>query len=1579
MKKFMLLIILTFLYCQYAKSQAIYPNTLTPLANQHQINDVWISFNLGQISSGSSRTNNHLVAHGFQQPYSENQVDPSLFKYEIGKISPQTVWQTLSIRFYLYSKTLGPKANLSITADKLPKGSLTFDPAIGYFTFTPATTDTSSFKVTFKATLNKQIDSQVVDFQVQPFLPLENTVFGVVNSQNFPDPTSKEYRVISDHPITSGTEYFNHEQRTTRSVEITGMEIVIEEGHQNSLYNFNDNKDIKEFKIYAERVVMKSYLKLPQTNVTIFARELIFENDAYINTTPERPLGPQTGTDIGIDGVKAGDITLHIKEFKSSPKVRFIQIGGDGQKGVTAKAGDAGDGGDLYSTLNVIEFSDRSGGLGGAFETAAHIPDKYKGGKGTFNKLGKEYSWLHPNYIRLVKKYTDDAFFLGFSQYAKERLSIYYNEIDNYISSNEFILLQDSQKLDLEQLQSEANKIISQIENNLDYFGNPPGWVPMLSFEVNAAAFQTEIDHALNILYLNYWITESSKNIQDKISALKASRSEKISQLEDDKISFEKYVLNIPKLEAEASNNSKDLDSLQNDLVELETELINRAKNSVEEKRRSNLWRDIVGTVGRIATLVPVPAVSAVGIGLTAISQFDTNDLSGSAKIAIQAGEDISNTLKKDSKASQNAAAWNKAYKEAFPLTDIKSFEDAGKKFKNLETLSKPFKETFGILKDITNKQQSITDNEVKAVLGQLRASEPRIAQITEKIEDLHKKQQNIIEELRSSDENIQRLGNEMSSGVLAIDLLNKDVSQGSQALDQRTLLYLDDLQQQALFRLKKYHYFMAKAYEYRTLQQYKGNLNLENLYKSIVEIAVTGSDHTLSPDQFDKIKSFYLAEIRKITSLIVNEYNSSATARSTSNFFNLTKEELKILNNGGTLQMNMVERGVFFEDREDIRINNLSIEYVNAKAIGGNTNSNPQIEIVLEYPHYSKLKKNGQIYFFNNYNIDAERSKGFIEWSAVYFMNSKRIENSRPSDDFDSLIKFLLQDLRDNSTIFSKPAAWADITIRKQDLQAGDAKLEIDSLTFKLDYDYMRKPASISNIEIIASEDWMAPYFTLDREDKNFRKDGRGHIFRSFNRTGQNLNITAPLQYGKWEFVNWTDRSGKPMQNAPASTTLSLPLNGDYVVKANYRLIEPIIELPDTIFVSNTTQDSFLEIKNIGNMPMEWVADNSSNWITFSQNNRGVDLPQSASIKVPIAFEVNTADKRIGYISVIAPDASDYRDTVYVVQGQNIVTTTGASRCGPGSVTLEAEGAVDGNYRWYTTQIGGTPITLATNSKFITPNLDITTTYYVSVVSGTVESQRTPITATIKPLPSMPSVNDLNYCQGTIANPLTATGENLKWYAVATGGTGSTIIPTPNTSMVGKTEFYVTQTINDCESERAKIIVTVTSQPIVALAPFTTNVCSTNTAFTLTGGQPAGGTYLGPGVSNNIFDAVVAGVGTHAITYSYTENGCTATTSQNINVTTCTGIVESKLASSLLLYPNPTSNKFQLKLPVPRKISLKLRLVDAKGQVLMEKHFDQITGEFNQVLDLDNKANGIYLLQLILDDGIIIRRVVKE
>ncbi|MGC9344225.1 MAG: HYR domain-containing protein, partial [Bacteroidales bacterium] len=150
---------------------------------------------------------------------------------------------------------------------------------------------------------------------------------------------------------------------------------------------------------------------------------------------------------------------------------------------------------------------------------------------------------------------------------------------------------------------------------------------------------------------------------------------------------------------------------------------------------------------------------------------------------------------------------------------------------------------------------------------------------------------------------------------------------------------------------------------------------------------------------------------------------------------------------------------------------------------------------------------------------------------------------------------------------------------------------------------------------------------------------------------------------------------------------------------------------------------------------------------------------------------------------------------------------------------------------------------------------------------------------------------NDLCSGDGSIvlsySGGLLTTGSSAEWYSDASFtnnvGSGNNLnLPAPAVT----TTYYVRfEGIIDTTSA-VSITVNVFSLPIVGFSAIT-EVCEDALPFDLTQGTPVGGTYSGPGITSTPeFDPVVAGSGTHTLTYSYTDvNGCTDSTIQTITV----------------------------------------------------------------------------------------------
>ncbi|MDI9319194.1 MAG: T9SS type A sorting domain-containing protein [Phycisphaerales bacterium] len=218
---------------------------------------------------------------------------------------------------------------------------------------------------------------------------------------------------------------------------------------------------------------------------------------------------------------------------------------------------------------------------------------------------------------------------------------------------------------------------------------------------------------------------------------------------------------------------------------------------------------------------------------------------------------------------------------------------------------------------------------------------------------------------------------------------------------------------------------------------------------------------------------------------------------------------------------------------------------------------------------------------------------------------------------------------------------------------------------------------------------------------------------------------------------------------------------------------------------------------------------------------------------------------------------------------------------------------------KWYTTATGGAGSTTAP-----TPSTTIagTTTYYVSQTNAaSCEGPRASIVVTVNPLPTAPTViSPLTYCQAETASPLSATGTSLKWYIAATGGTSSSTVPTPSTTTLGTTTYYVSQTSTaGCEGVRSSIVVTVNplpTAPTVSSSPIT--YCEGETATALSA----------VGTSLKWYPTATGSTGIYTTTPPTPSTTTAGTTVYYVSQTTAAGCEGSRIGITVIVNPLPAA-----------------------------------------------------------------------
>ena len=148
---------------------------------------------------------------------------------------------------------------------------------------------------------------------------------------------------------------------------------------------------------------------------------------------------------------------------------------------------------------------------------------------------------------------------------------------------------------------------------------------------------------------------------------------------------------------------------------------------------------------------------------------------------------------------------------------------------------------------------------------------------------------------------------------------------------------------------------------------------------------------------------------------------------------------------------------------------------------------------------------------------------------------------------------------------------------------------------------------------------------------------------------------------------------------------------------------------------------------------------------------------------------------------------------------------------CSGQSVTLQGPPGYVA-YRWYK---NGEKVQDGSNLNYAAAS---TGNYALLVSRNSVDSPLSDlVTVTVNATPPVPAVSarSYSYCVGEVAQPISATGTQIQWYAQATGGLASGNAPVITTSVPQALIYYATQTsATGCESPRQPVTVNVTALP---------------------------------------------------------------------------------------------------------------------------------------------------------------------
>lgn len=320
--------------------------------------------------------------------------------------------------------------------------------------------------------------------------------------------------------------------------------------------------------------------------------------------------------------------------------------------------------------------------------------------------------------------------------------------------------------------------------------------------------------------------------------------------------------------------------------------------------------------------------------------------------------------------------------------------------------------------------------------------------------------------------------------------------------------------------------------------------------------------------------------------------------------------------------------------------------------------------------------------------------------------------------------------------------------------------------------------------------------------------------------------------------------------------------------------------------------------------------------------------------------------------------DSQTYNSFVTISSAGSAPTSTGASFCAPGSVSLSAAATAGaGTLRWWNQPAGGTIVN--TGTAYTTPTLTTTTTYYVdeSFAAGNIDFVGE-IDNTVG-AGAMFSANDIRGLFFDVSKPVVIN--TVQVYS-QTAGLRTIEILDANGNWVTDT------TLNIPASPSALTTVTI-NRTIYPGTNYFIKFRGTVDCYR----NSAGGVF--PYVASTTPSPITI-TGTNAglpgyyyffYNWKFTNIVCNTPRTPVVATNTCstTGINDVFADHQIEVYPNPSTGEFTAMFNIENNDNYVVKVSNELGQIVYEEKLDNFSGIYSKKIDISSYRKGVYMLSV--------------
>jgi subtilisin-like proprotein convertase family protein len=377
-----------------------------------------------------------------------------------------------------------------------------------------------------------------------------------------------------------------------------------------------------------------------------------------------------------------------------------------------------------------------------------------------------------------------------------------------------------------------------------------------------------------------------------------------------------------------------------------------------------------------------------------------------------------------------------------------------------------------------------------------------------------------------------------------------------------------------------------------------------------------------------------------------------------------------------------------------------------------------------------------------------------------------------------------------------------------------------------------------------------------------------------------------------------------------------------------------------------------------------------ASSTITITVNQLPAITTQPAALAAPVCPGFNVT------YSVVATGAGlTYQWQVSTDNGTtytNLVNNPPYSGVTTSSLLITNVTTAMTNYRYRVVVSGTCPPAVTSNAVTL-----------VVATPPTITTQPASVTVCANTNPSF-TVVAAGIPAPTIYQWQVSTNAGVTWTNLTTGGsyTPTFTITGATTALSGnRYRVIVTNNCGQSVTSNGLATLTVNAVPTVTVTSLSsTRICLSDTLIPLSG-SPVGGSWSGIGVSGFNFVPGVTAIGTYTLTYTYTNSfGCTASATTVAKVEDCPERIRLLRDDAVILYPNPNSGQFFVRMNSTLYNYLGMKVYNVQGQLVNGTTVNDAVSSptysglvYGRVIpiNLSHLPAGTYMVKFYYDDGV--------